>query len=448
MNAKDKTLNEKNISEYHDGVSAGRNVSADGNALQPADAIRSVLMVLAVLAVLLVTLIIFSYSGVSIPFVTPVLNGLANSGNAINNGGAQNSDTVGASAISGAVGWVGGVPSELMGSGGAWDGAQIRMPSLSVSYDVSEDTEFRLYGNYLAECSRDSFCLMDKEGADVFRKNVDIVKPALYVKGDFLLVSDYGGRTAFVMKGAKMIWENTFASGIVNASVNKNGYAAFVLEAVGYRNSVKLLAPTGKSLFDWVVADDYVLGAEIAPSGKGFFINRLISNGINACSGLEFLNMQSEPYMTVNSGDEEVFLGARYLDNNMFAVVTENAFRLCSESGENLVLQYFDSIMAMCEFPAKKAAVAVRQNNRALVMVYDENTPKGQVIYIADKPIVNMAADNGYLFINFGREVTVIKENGDIISRLTLDSEALYGDASEKFGVLAVTKKSADIYVF
>ena len=482
MSANDKTKNERYLNEHNPGdgyprhgdarrepavrrnggrlIKDGRLINGDEingvetggeNEARPDNAVRSVLTVCAVFIVSLLTLIVFSFSGVEIPYFTVALNGLVDF-TAGRGAGGRIADAAGSANASGAEdgadGWSGGVPSELMGSGGAWDGERIRIPSLSVSYDASEETEFRLYGNYLAECSRDSFCLIDKDGAEVFRKSVDVIKPALFVQGEYLLVSDYGGRSAFVMKGAKLVWEDTFTSVIVNASVNKAGYAAFVLDAAGYRNSVKVLAPAGKMLFDWVVAEDYVLGAEIAPSGKELVVNRLKTNGINVCSELEFLDMQSEPFMTINSGDEEVFLSARYLDNNLLAVVTEAAFRLYSERGELLSLQTFDSVMAMCEFPLKKAAVAVRQNNRALVMEYDGDAPKGRVLYIADRPVVNMTADNGCLFINLGHEAAVIKDNGDIVSRLTLDSEVQYGGASDKFGVLVVTKKSADIYAY
>ena len=426
-----------------------RNTGAPADEAARADSpIRSALMVFTVLAVSLLTLVIFSLSGVEIPFVTAALGGLIGAGSSKSAGGEPDGYTISASVNDGGEGWEGGVPSELMGSGGAWNGEQLLIPSISVSYDISEETEFRMYGNYLAECTRDSFCLIDKEGVEVFRKNVELFKPALYVQSEYLLVSDCGGRAAFVMKGTKLVWEDTFSGGIVNASINKSGFAAFVLDADGYRNSVRALSPTGKMLFDWIVADDYVISAEIAQSGQELVINRLKTTGINICSGLEFLDMQSEPFMSIDSGEEEVFLSARYLDNNFLAVATENAFRLFSENGELLISQQYEAVMAMCGFPSKKASIAALQNNRALVIEYDEETPKGRILYIADKPIINMTADNDYLFINLGHEVTVIKENGDIASHLTLDSEALYGGASEKFGVLVVTKKSADIYMF
>ncbi|MCL2057612.1 MAG: DUF5711 family protein [Oscillospiraceae bacterium] len=460
------------------------------NNRRTAGVFRSVAMVLAIFVVSLVTLGILAYSGVNVPFFSNALNGSINGAGSGTSGGSSGGSSggtgggsgggsmgngsgggsgsgigggaggsTGSGSGSGSVdgsgsgsgsgsGWVGGAPSELMGSGGAWDGSEIRIPAMSLSYDSGEETEFCLYGNYLAECSRDSFSLLDSEGAEVFRKNIDFTKPALHKRGDYLLVSDIGGRSAFVMKGAKLVWEESFSSGIVNASINKNGYIAFVFDAVGYRNSVKIMAPMGKTLFDWVVADDYVLSSEIAPSGKELVINRLKTTGIGVSSGLEFFDINAEPIFTIDSDEGEVFLGVRYLDGGMMAVASEDVFRLYSEHGELIIQEKYESIMAMCEFPRGKAAVAVRYNNRALVMEYDGDTPKGRVLYISEKPIVNMSADNGYLFINLGHEVVAIKDNGSIVSRLTLDSETLYGGASEKFGILAVTKKSADIFPF
>ena len=419
-------------------------------------AIRAAATVLAILAVSLIAFAILYFNRAGFPSAVAAI--LAPWGGSANNAGAGMSagsgTGAGTSAGTGAANNAGTAraggapPSELLGSGGAWDGSAIRMPTISLTYDAAEGTEFCLYGNYLAECSRDSFSLLDKSGQEVFRKNVDFTKPALIKRGDYLLACDIGGRSAFVMKGAKLVWEEAFSGGIANASINQSGFIAFVFDAVGYRNSVRVMAPIGEPLFDWFVADDYVISSEIAPSGEELVINRLKTNGIEAGSGLEFFDIGAEPLATIDAGEGEVFLGVRYLEGDKLAVVSDNCFRLYAGAGAPIVREQYESIMAMCEFPRGKAAVAVRYNNRALVMEYDGDTPKGRVLYITEKPIVNMSADNGYLFINLGHEVVAIKDNGSIVSRLTLDSETLYGGASEKFGILAVTKKSADIFPF
>ena len=393
--------------------------------------LRSIIMVVVVFAAIIFTVVALSFNGTEIPFFSTAFDNLADR----NSNGGETSSRIGRK------------PSELMGSSDAWDGSEIRSPILSLTYDVSEETEYLLFGKYLAECSRENFFLLDKEGTEVFHKYIDFTTPMLYKHGEYMLVSDLGGRSAFLLKGMKLVWEKNFSDGIVNASVNKNGHIAFVLEAVGYRNCVKVLTPIGNTIFDWVVADDYVISSEVAPSGAGLFINRLKTSGVSLCSGLELLDMNPEPLLAIESGEDEVFLSARYLDNNMLAVVTESVLRLYSETGELLMREEFESIMAMCEFPQKKVAVAVKQNNRSLVMEYEAGAPKGRVLYIARRPVVNLTSDNGYLFVNLGHEVAAINENGEVAAHLTLDSETLYGDVSEKFGILAVTRKSADIYL-
>jgi hypothetical protein len=322
------------------------------------------------------------------------------------------------------------------------------MPLFSLSYDASEESEFCLYRDYLAECSRDGFSLLDGSGAEVFRKNVGFNKPALFKRGEYLLVCDYGGRSAFVMKGLKPVWEETFTYGIVNASINKSGYMAFVLEADGYRNSVKVFAPIGKPLYEWVIADDYAIGAEVAPSGKALVINRLKTAGFGLSSGLEFLDMKSEPLMAIDSDEGEVFLSARYLDDNSIAAVSESMFRLYGEQGDPVFSEKFDSVTAICEFPRKKAAAAVWDGGRSSVVEYDAGLRKDRVLISSDMPVLSMSAEGEQLFVNYGCEIAVIKENGKIASRLKLDSEAMYGGASEKIGVLAVSQKSADVYAY
>jgi hypothetical protein len=323
-----------------------------------------------------------------------------------------------------------------------------RIPAFSFSFDVNDDINFCLYADYLAECSRDSFCLFDRNGSEVFRKSIDFIKPAMYKRGEYLLVCDYGGRSAFVMKGVKQIWEETFTSGIISASINKNSYLTFVLDATGYRNRVRVFAPSGKALFDWVVADDYVIGSEVAPSGKELVLNRLKTSGVSLRSALEFLDMSPEPFKTVDSSGGEVFLSAFYLDNNMLAVASENMLRLYSEQGDIVTTEKYDAVMAMCEFPRGNVTVAARRNNRTLVLEYDSQTMKEKVLYIAKQPIKNLSSDGGSLFINTGDEVVVMNGKGKTILNLELDAEALYGGASDKMGVLVVSENGADVYAY
>ncbi|MDR3119770.1 MAG: DUF5711 family protein [Clostridiales bacterium] len=360
---------------------------------------------------------------------------------------------------------------------GAWDGAGIRLPLLSISYDAAEETEFCLYLDYIAECSRDAFLLLDKNGAEVFQKNIEFLKPSLQKRGGYLLVCDIGGRTAFVMKGKKLVWEETFTDGIVNASINQSGYLAIVLEATGYRNSVRVLAPVGKMLFDWVVADDYVVGSEVTPSGKALLINRLKTAGISVFSELEFLDMKSEPFLTLDSDEEQVFLGARCLEDDTLAAVTETVFLLYSGDRELIYEETFDAVMAFCEFPRKKAVLAAQRGGRVFLVEYDPKEAAdakddketdsgtdigadggdtddavgkgvGRALLEAEQPILNMASDGVRLFVNFGDEAIVIKDNGKQPLTLKFRADALYGDLSEKLGLLVVTKKSANLYEF
>lgn len=409
-------------------IEAGETAPRSGSFLNTA------FVTVAVLFISLVILALFLYSGADIPFFSTVYGNITNAGG---DGGSNGTKTRNGAQVAGAVKSPDVLP----------DSADMNIPALSLEYDFSEGTEFGLFGEYIAECSRDCFYLYNKDGSEEFRKNVEFSKPALFKRGDYLLVSDNGGRAAFVMKGVKLIWENAFASDIVNASINKGGYAAFVMDAAGYRSAVKAVAPSGKALFDWVVADDYVLGSEISPSGKGLVINRMKTAGAGVASSLEFLDMNPEPYLTVDSDDGEAFLCVRYLENNTLAVATDNMFRIYSQKGEILAQDQYDSILAMCEYPENCAALAVMRGNKSVVVVYDAKSPQARDIYFSDLAAVNMSADNGFLFINYGNKAAVIDGKGEMTAALNLKAEAQYGAASEKVGILVVTKKSADIFI-
>jgi len=396
--------------------------------------LRPAIIVVLIFVISLVVIALLSYSGVNVPFFSDTFNAPADTAPIA----ARGVDTRGGAANN---------PARPF-QNPEWDGDETRPPLLSYSYDVSEGTVFCLYDEYFVECSRDSFYLFDKDGSEVFRKNINFTKPALYQKEDYLLACDFNGRSAFVMNGAKLVWEDAFTSGIVNASVNKDGYVAFVLEAIGYKSCVRVLAPAGRALFDWIIADDYALHSEVSPSGKRFLVNRLKTSEIKLRSRLEFLDMNSEPYMSIDSDSEELFLKTCFLDNDMVAAVSEDTFRLYSEGGELMIMKEYDNIFAMSEFPQNKVVVAAEINNRSVIIEYTPGAIEENVIYTSGQPVRNMSADNGLLYINFGDEIVALRDNGKPASRIKPDTGALYGGAAEKTGVLVVTRRSADIYDF
>jgi hypothetical protein len=323
-------------------------------------------------------------------------------------------------------------------------------PALSIPYDSDEGTQFCFYRGYIAECSKDWFFLFDKNGREVFKKNIEFAAPSLKKSGGYLLACDIGGRAAFVMDGGTLKWEDKFASAIINASVSDDGYVAVILGASGYRNSVRLFAPFGRRLFDWVVAEDYVVSAAISPSGKDLMLNRIKTGGLSARSGLEFLDLRSEPFAAIESEDGKVFLSASYLSDGSIAVATETDFAMYSASREPIAAASFDSVMAMSALPRGRVALAAQSGGACAVVEFESKGgggEQGKVLLEPAAPVLNMASGPGFLLINMGSRVTVLRDGGKPALDLPFDgAEALYGDVSDKAEAMAVTNREARIY--
>ncbi|MDR1438901.1 MAG: DUF5711 family protein, partial [Clostridiales bacterium] len=344
----------------------------------------------------------------------------------------------------------GGSSNSSGGAGSAnGSGAEAPVPALSIPYDSGEGTQFCLYRSYIAECSRDGFILLDKDGREVFKKNIDYAGPSMKKAGDYLLVYDIGGRSAFVMDGKSLKWEDSFASGIVNADVSEGGYVSVILGASGYRNSVRVFAPFGKKLFDWVVAEDYVVAAVVSPSGDELMLNRVKAGGLSARSGLEFLDLRSEPFAAVESGDGEVFLSAAYLGNGGVAAATETGFALYSGGrGRELVAKAgFGSIMAVSALPRNRVAVAAQSGGIPVVMEFASKAGEpGKALFKPDLPVLNMASGGSLLLVNMGSRVAVLRDGGKPPTDIRPGAEVLYGDVSGNSEAMAVTGREALIY--
>ena len=343
------------------------------------------------------------------------------------------------------------------GEAGEGDSALVA-PVNTIFYDSGEETEFCLYRNYIVECSKDTFSMYGKNGEEVFRKNIEFQKPLLKKSGNYLLAADAGGRTAFVMEDKNLRWEEHFNSNMTNISINANGYIAVVLETVGYRSTVRVMAPIGRKLFDWVVADDYVISTEISPSNDSIVLNRINTNGIGVRSVLEFLDIKSEPFAKIVSDEGDVFLKTLLLDDDTLATASEVEFVYYSEARKDpeerevlvkkrevLAEESFDAILAMSEFPKRKITLAVERDGRSFLITYQRDG-KSNILLESELPIINMTAENSLLIVNLGKRVLVMKENGKIALDLSFESEVLYGSVSGKSEILIVTKRSADLF--
>ena len=316
---------------------------------------------------------------------------------------------------------------------------------LSLSYEQGEGTEFCIYKNYIVKCTRDSLYMINRDGEELLKKNIEFQNPALTIGGNYLLAYDLGGRSAFVIEDRSIKWEDKTASNIISASINEEGYMTVVTEAVGFRSSVSVIAPFGRKLFDWVVADDYVIDAQFSRDSKQVMINRIKTSGISVKSAIEFIDIKAEPFAAIESEEEKVFLRAVFLEDNYISVATETDFRLYNSEREIVTQEAFDTVYALCEFPEGNGAVAAKLRGENVVNIYG---PKGQssVLLKTEAPIQNMGSIGGSLFVNTGQQVIIIGSNGKVRKNIYFETDVLYSCMYEKSHILVVTDRRAELY--
>ena len=316
---------------------------------------------------------------------------------------------------------------------------------VSLLYDAGENTEFCLYKGYIIKCSRDSFSILNKSGEELFRKSIDFQRPALTCAGDYLLVYDIGGRSAFVVEDRSIKWEEKFSNNIINASINKSGYMAVVTEESGYRNSVKVMAPLGRELFTRVIADDYVVFACVSDDNAQLMVNRIKTMGVYVRSGLEFIDLNSNPFAAIESDEGYIFLGASFIDGGSFSVATETDFMLYNNNREIVAHEKYGAVLSMCEFPDKSCTVASQKGGEYVVASYGVRKPE-EIILKTESPVVNMSSNGDFLVVNTGRQVIVIGGNGKVRNSIYFETDILYTDIYEKTNFLVVTDKRAELY--
>lgn len=181
---------------------------------------------------------------------------------------------------------------------------------------------------------------VNKNGESDFSFFTGITEPAVSVSGDYILISDAGGSSAYLYKKNKMIKKFTLSNDILAAKVNKKGYCVIATEEVGYKGMFTVFAPDGSEIFKWHSGTGYIADVDISPKNR-VAASQIAFDGEKISSRILAFDIKSEKETECLKKDGELVFGIKcYTDESFCAISDSSLYGFNSKLKDVMSLEY------------------------------------------------------------------------------------------------------------
>lgn len=348
--------------------------------------------------------------------------------------------------------------SDLLGAKGK--SVEEEKPTI-IEYDIKDHPTFYAYGNVLIKCTRDYVKGLDRKGKEVWSVATAANNPLVKTNGNELLVTDIGGKEIYVIKGKSISWTAKLEENILNAHISKDGYVTIVNEARGYRGQVRVFDSSGIEMFKRFVAQNFVLSAEVSPSGGQFLINYIDASGIKAGSYVDFFDVKElmsgrkEPVAGMMLDDEDIFPFVWQMkDDSLFAVGCSTVVYIDKKRDKKWVGKY-EKIYSSGIIQDKYLILAATgtgssgetdssgvSSSRISILSEEGNETAS---YPIKEEVKNIQAYDDMIAANTGREVHFINAKGKLVSKYSFKSDVLNVYFLSRLEAAVVTRNNVEI---
>jgi len=324
-----------------------------------------------------------------------------------------------------------------------------------IEYDVTSHPAFCAYDNTLIKCTGDYVIGLDKNGNDVWSVPVNITNPLLKTNGTELLVAGIDSKEIHVIRGKSVKWSAKFEENILNAHISKDGYVTVVSEAKGYRGQVRVFDPSGIEMFKRFVAENFILSAEVSPSGNQFLINYIDASGIEAVSYIDFFNVKEimsgkkEPVAGMKLDEKDIFPSIWQLDDDSFFTIGSSIAVYVDKDRNKKWTKEDSKIYSSGVIQNKYLALAVvemgtRNVSDSKISILNKH---GEEIasYPVKEEVRNIQIYDDIIAVNTGREVHIIKGKDELAGKYSFKSDVTSIYFLNRFQVAVVTNNSVEI---
>lgn len=282
-----------------------------------------------------------------------------------------------------------------------------------------------------------------KEAKEEFDMFVSFQEAVSSSAGDYCIIAEKNGTTAYMVSGNQKIWENTITGNIYDVYVNKNGYSVIVYKQSGYKSLAKVVTPAGEELFTSYFASTYAIDVAITNDNKTLAIAEIDTEGIHVESYIKIIdinNVNSNNVKKYDLGENELVSNIEYTDKNELLVMTDKKVMIINADGIKEVLSYSYEKTISATIENKKNIITVEKEEAGLfdikytLGIYsynDELEKKEYELYDLPEQIV---VQNNLVAVVMHNELLIVNTNGKLVKRCNISRNVktvvLYNNAN------------------
>lgn len=282
-----------------------------------------------------------------------------------------------------------------------------------------------------------------KEAKEEFDMFVSFKEAVSSSAGDYCIIAEKSGTTAYMLSGNQKMWENSITGNIYDVYVNKNGYAVIIYKQSGYKSLAKVITPAGEELFTSYLASTYAIDVAITSDNKKLAIAEINTEGIHVESYIKIVDINNVNNTNVKKYDlleNELVSNIEYTDTNDLIVMTDKRVIAITNNEIKEILTYSYDKTINVNIENKKNVITVEKEEEGLfdikyrLGIYsynDELEKKEYELYDLPEQIV---VQNNFVAVVMHNELLIINTNGKLVKRCNISRNiktvVLYNNAN------------------
>ncbi len=318
-----------------------------------------------------------------------------------------------------------------------------KKPSLPIAVNSAGNSQFAFCDDLILCANETSYTGYHKNGNTAFSYTIQMQSPVLLVRGNYVLISETGGRKVSLYRGKKHIFTTETDGNIISCDMSKSGDIVLVCEKEFYKGQVIVINNDGKVIFAWDSGSYNILDATISESRRVGI--SLLNTDQGAASIITCLDVNGNNLFRNEEYRDNIIFDLSYIDGDLYGVSESSVMRFKKNGETDWTYDFGGRTLARYEHSPKGSTLLLFENSSSgeLVTLSSQGKPNDPIK--TELMPTSLDISGSKIAYNNGRDVIISKYKGTGMISATCDSDirALY--IIDKKHVLCVYTASIEI---
>ncbi|MCR4719455.1 MAG: DUF5711 family protein [Firmicutes bacterium] len=193
--------------------------------------------------------------------------------------------------------------------------------NLPTAFPAAANTRFEIYQDGIICANETVYARFSNEAKLLWSEKIQMQEPVLKTKGDYVLISETGGKKISLYKGKKLMFTAETEGNILTADLSEKGDVIAVTQKEYYKGQVAVFNKSGKKIFVWDSGSYGILDAAI--SKKRRVAISLLSVDEGASSIIQIFDVKGNNICKTDAFSDTVFFETDFSGETL-SLLSEN----------------------------------------------------------------------------------------------------------------------------